>query len=192
MADSTTRVLDQYHAHRFNARGGFPMAKRKTETFYAYQLGPLTAAVAAHGTTNKWEALPVIPLTDSDEVHFAWVTPDDFDYRYPIYLRWGLIANAASKAQALATTIDRLDTGATMAGSDAAGDGATTLTETITTISTATNPGADEPFFSVWGKINGHTSDFDILGVKLVASGQTTADAVRVFCLQISYTPLTA
>lgn len=192
MADSTLRVLPQYHNKIFHASLGKPAADYKVETLYAYQLGVVTAAVAAHGVTDKWEGIPVIPLTDADEVHAIIVTPHDFDSKFPFYLRWGLISNAASKAQALATTVDFVDTGATHSGSDTAGNGATALTETITTISTSSNPGADKPFFSVWGKINGRSTDFDILFAKLVASGQTTADAVRVFCLQFAYRPKTA
>ena len=192
MANSTLRVLDQYHANVFHPHLGKPTPDYKVETLLAYQLGPLTAAVAAHGVNNVWEGIPVIPLTDNDEIHVIWPTPHDFDSKFPFYLRWGLISNAASKAQALATTVDFVDTGATHTGSDTAGDGATALAETITTITTGTNPGANKPFFSVWGKINGRSTDFDILFAKLVASGQTTADAVRVFCLQIAYRPKTA
>lgn len=192
MADSTLRVQPQYHASRFHTHLHKPAPDYKVQTLYAYQLGPLTATVAAHGVTDVWEGIPVIPLTDADEVHAIWVTPFDFDSKAPFYMRWGLISNAASKAQALATTVDFVDTGATHTGSDTAADGATALTETITTISTSTNPGANKPFFSVWGKVNGRTTDFDILFMKLVASGQTTADAVRVFCLQLAYRGLTA
>lgn len=192
MADSTLRVLKQYHKPRFHPHLHKPAAGTKVETFYAYQLGPLTAAVAAHGGTNKWVAAPVIPLANSDEIHMNWVTAHDCDTKQPIYVRWGLISNAASKALTITTTINEVDTGSDHSGSDDAGDGGTALDETIAAITTGSNPGADKPFFSVWGKKNGASTDFDILEVKLVASGETTADAVRVFCLQIAYWPLTA
>jgi hypothetical protein len=192
MADSTTRVLSQYHKPRFHPHLHKPAAGTKVETLYAYQLGPLTAAVAAHGGTNKWVAAPVIPLADSDEVHMNWVTPHDCDTRYPIYIRWGLIANAAAKGGTITTTVSTVDLGATHTGSGDAGDGGTALAQTIAAIATGDNPGADKPFFTVWGKKNGATTDYDILEIKLVASAQTTADALRVFCLQIAYWPRTA
>lgn len=192
MADSTLRVHPQYHSNRYHVHLHKPAADYAVETLYAYQLGPLTAAVAAHGVSNVWEGVPVIPLTDVDEIHSIWVTPFNFDSKAPFYVRWGLLSNADSKALAIATTVDFVDTGATMTGSDTAGDGATALTETITAITTTSNPGTSKPFFSVWGKINGRTTDFDILFLKLVASGQTTADAVRVFCLQLAYRQLAA
>lgn len=192
MADSTTHVLNQYHRARFHPHLHKPAPEMKVETFYAYQLGPLTAAVAAHGVTNKWQAIPVIPLADNDEVHFNWVTAHDCDTKYPIYVRWGLIASAASKASTITTTISTVDTGANHTGSGSAGDGGTALDETIAAITTGSNPGANIPFFSVWGKKNGVTTDFDILEIKLVSTGNTTADNVKVFCLQIAYWPLTA
>jgi len=192
MADSTTRVLPEYHRARFHPHLHKPTASLKTVTLTAYQLGVLTAARGAHAVSDVWEGIDVIPLADNDEIHVIWPTPLDFDSKYPVYIRWGLLSNADSKAQALTTTVDFIDTGATQSGSDLAADGATALNETIAAITTATNPGTSKPFFSVWGKINGRTTDFDILFLKLVASGATTADAVRVFCLQIAYRPLTA
>lgn len=192
MADSTTRVLPPYHANRYHPHLHKPAPELRVETLYAYQLGPLTAGVAAHGVTNVWEGIPVIPLTDADEIHAIWPTPFEFDSKSPFYVRWGLLSNADAKALTIATTVDFIDTGATQTGSDLAADGATALSETIAAITTTSNPGTSKPFFSVWGKINGRTTDFDILFVKLVASGQTTADAVRAFCLQIAYRPLTA
>lgn len=192
MADATLRVLKQWHRRYFHPHLHRPVPKNKIDTLYAYQLGVVTAAHAAHGTTNKWQGLSVIPLANNDEVHAVWITPPDFDYKWPIRIRWGLIANAASKASALTTTVDFVDIGSDHFGSDTAGDGSTALNETIATISTSTNPGADVPFFSVWGKANAQTSDWDALFVKLVSSGNTTADAMRVWCMQVSYVPLTA
>lgn len=192
MADSTTTVLNQYHKSKFHPHLHKPTPKHKVETLYAYQLGPVSAAVAAHGTTNKWQGLPVIPLANSDEIHAVWMSSHGFDSKNPVYVRWGLISNAASKALTITTTVDTVDFGATHAGSATAGDGGTALNETIAAITTASNPGADIPFFSVWGKLNGTSTDFDALFVKLVASGATTADSVRVWCLQVAYRPLTA
>lgn len=192
MANSTLRVLDQYHANVWHPHLGKPVPDYKVDTLLAYQLGPLTAAIAAHGVTDVWQGIPVIPLADNDEIHAIWVTPYNFDSKFPFYARWGLLSNADSKALTIATTVDFVDTGATHAGSDVAADGATPLTETITAITTTSNPGTSKPFFSVWGKINGQTTDFDILFLKLVAGGATTADAVRVFCLQIAYRVKTA
>lgn len=192
MADSTLRVLNQYHKPRFHPHLHKPVAGTKVETLYANQLGPLTAAVAAHGGSNKWVAALVIPLANSDEIHMNWAVPHDCDTKYPIFIRWGLISSANSKALTIATTISTVDTGSTHAGSGDAGDGGTALAETIAAITTGSNPGQDKPFYSVWGKKNGATTDYDILEIKLVASGETTADNVKVWCLQIAYWPFTA
>jgi len=189
--NSARTVVQQYHKQKYHPAYGKPVPQTKRELFYARQLGPLTAAVAAHGTTDKWQAIEVIPLANSDEILFNWLTPYDFDYRHPILVRWGLISNAASKALTITTTYSTVDMGATFAGSGAAGDGATALTQTIAAVTTSSNPGADKPFLSQVGTIEGLTSDFDILELKLVASGQTTADAVRVWCLEIGYRPRT-
>lgn len=183
-------LVHQYHSVKYHPAYGKPVPQTKRELFYARQLGPLTAAVAAHGTSNKWQAIEVIPLANSDEVHFNWVTPYDFDFRHPVLVRWGLISNAASKALTITTTYSTVDMGATLAGSGDAGDGGTALTQTIAAITTGSNPGADKPFMSQIGTIEGITTDYDILELKLVASGQTTADAVRVFCLEIGYRSL--
>lgn len=191
MADSTLRVLNNYHKARFHNSLHKPAAEFKVETLYAYQLGALTAARAAHGTTNKWQGVDVIPLANSDEIHALWVAPHDLDFKFPIYQRWGLIPNNATSALTITTTVDFMDLGATHAGSDAAGDGATAFNETIAAI-TAAQTTADVPFFSVWGKHLAQSTDWDILFTKLVASGQSGADRLRVFCLQIAYRPLTA
>lgn len=190
--DSARRVVLQYHKSRFHSALHKPAADYKREIFYAEQLGPLSAAVAAHGGTNKWVAIKVIPLADADEVHFNWVTPLDFDYRHPIAFRWGLISNAASKAITITTTYSTVDMGADFKGSGDAGDGGTALTNTIAAVSTGDNPGGDKPFMTQVGTIEQLTSDFDILEIKGVAGSATTADAVRVFCLEIYYRPLTA
>lgn len=185
MADSTLRVLDQYHADRFHPHLHKPTPDYKVETFYAYQLGVVSAAQAAHGVSNKWQGIFVIPLADNDEIHAIWVTPHDLDSKFPMYLRWGLIPNNDTSASTLTTTVDYADLGATHAGSDAAGDGATALNETIKAI-VAADTTANIPFFSVWGKMNGRTTDFDILFVKLVSTGNSGADRLRVFCLQLA------
>jgi len=186
MAASTETNLASYHIPRFGSYGK-PSRENIVETFYAYQLGPLTAAVAAHGVTNVWQGMPVIPLANNDEIHFAWKTPNDLDVEYPIKVRWGLISNAATKALTITTTYDRVIEGTTVAA-----DGATAFNDTIPAIATGDNPGANIPFNTKWGKINGTSTEFDILFIKGVASGATTADAVRVTWLQFAYTPLTA
>lgn len=192
MADSTLRVQPPYHANRYHPHLHKPAPELRVETLYTFQLGVVGAVRAAYGVTDVWEGIPVIPLEDTDEIHAIWVTPFEFDSKSPFYVRWGLLSNADSKALTIATTADFIDTGATQAGSDLAANGATALTETITAITTTSNPGTSKPFFSVWGKINGRTTDFDILFVKMLVSGQTTANAVHAFCLQIAYRTLTA
>jgi hypothetical protein len=184
--------VHQYHTSKWHPTLGKPVPQTKSQVFYAYQLGPLTAAVAAHGATNKWQAIPVIPLADNDEIHFNWLTPYDFDFRHPVLIRWGLISSAASKALTLTTTYSTVDMGASFTGSGDAGDGGTALTQTIAAVTTGNNPGANKPFMSQVGTIEGKTSDYDILEIKGVASGATTADNVKVWCLEISYRPLTA
>lgn len=192
MANSTKRLMDGYHLSHFHSHLHKPAPQFVVETMYAYQMGPVTAAIAAHGVTNVWQGVPVVPLDNSDEIHVAWATSHNFDAKHPFYLRWGLIANDSAQAITLTTTVDFVDMGATHTGSDTAGDGATALSETIAAITTTSAAGTNKPYFSVWGKINGRTTDFDALFVKLVASGVTGADTVRVWCLQIAYRPLTA
>lgn len=190
--DGRTTVHQYHKSGRFHPELHKPAAAYKRELFYAEQLGPLTAAVAAHGGTNKWVAAKVIPLANSDEIHFNWLTPYDFDFRQPVLVRWGLIASAASKALVITTTYSTVSMGTGFIGSDDAGDGATVLNRTIAAVTTGSNPGADKPFMSQIGVIEQLITDYDILELKLVASGQTTADNVKVWCLEIGYWPRTA
>lgn len=193
MADSTLRVLNQYHNPRFHPHLHKPAAGTKVETLYAYQLGPVTAAVAAHGVADKWQGIPVIPVADNDEIHAVWMSAHDFDYRYPLYVRWGLLPNNATSASTITTTVDFVDMNGDVdaKGSDAAGDGGTALTETITAI-VAADTTANVPFFSVWGKAAAQSADWDALFVKMVSTGNSSADRLRIWCLQIAYWPHTA
>ena len=192
IVDDARTTVHQYHKARYHPQLHKPVPHYRREIFYANQLGPLTAAVAAHGGTNKWVANLVIPLADNDEVHFNWLTPYDFDYTQPVLVRWGLISNAASKAQTITTTYSTVDMGAGFVGSDDAGDGGTVLNQTIAAIATGDNPGGDKPFMTQIGIIEKLTTEYDILEIKGVAASATTADAVRVWCLEIGYFPLTA
>lgn len=192
MADSTTHVLDQYHRSRFHVHLHKPAPDTKVIEVPATAFSLKTTALDTHGTSVKWEHIKVAPLTDGDEIHVVLSTPHDMDTKFPFYVRWGLISNAAAKAVLLETTYDTVDTGATHAGSDDAGDGGTAFTETIATVTTTANPGADKPFFTVWGKANGTATDFDILHVKAIVTDATTAAAVRAWSMQFAYRPLTA
>lgn len=192
MADSTLHVQPQYHASRFHVHLHKPAADTKVVEVPATAFSLVGAALTTHATSSKWEHISVAPLADNDEVHVALSTPHDMDTRHPFYVRWGLIANAAAKGITMETTYDTVDTGADNTGSDDAGEPATALSETIATIATTDNPGADKPFFTVWGKVNGTATDFDILHVKSLTTDATTGDAVRVWSMQLAYRPLTA
>jgi len=192
MADSTTHVLPEYHRARFHPHLHKPTASYKVVEFLPEDFSLVSAAIAAHGTSSKWEHLEVVPLADADEIHVEFSTPHDMDTKFPFYVRWKLIANAAAKGVTITTTYDTVDCGANHTGSDDAGEPATAFTETIAAIGTTDNPGADKPFFSVWGKVNGATTDFDSIHIKGAATDATTTDAVRVRSLQFAYRPLTA
>ena len=156
--------------------------------FLAYQLGPVTAAVAAHGVTDVWQGIPVIPLADADEIHAICTVPPNADLRHPVYLRWLLIPNAATSVGAITTTIDKVNTTRNWTGSSTAGDGATALSTTIPAVidgETAINV----PFASDWGKIAGvaQSAYYDMLFIKLVAGSMTGADILRVFGLQVAF-----
>lgn len=187
--DSNRYNIIQADNLKYHTRYGKPVANLTQVHIDAEQLDPLTAAIAAHGGSNKWVAKQVIPLANSDEVHYAWDKPDKLDIKYPILLRWGVISNAASKAGALTTTYSKGSRGTNHAGSDDAGDGGTALDQTIAAITTSSNPGQDKPFLSQIGVINGASSDWDWMDIKLVSSGNTTADALRIWCLKIYYVP---
>jgi hypothetical protein len=159
------------------------------ETLYAYQLGPVTAAVAAHGTSNQWQGVPVIPLTNADEIHAAVMVPYGADLIHPQYLRWLLLPDNADSSLTITTTVDTVDMSRDLTGSDAAGDGGTALDVTIPAI-VAAETTAETPFGSDWGKINGKlrsSTFYDCLFVKGVASGQAGADRLRVFGLQVAF-----
>jgi len=189
--DTLRRVPHIWHTPKFHAKLLKPVAQLKRELFYARQLGPLTAAVAAHGVTNVWQGVEVIPLADSDEIHFAWITPPDFDFKSPIMIRWLLLPDNNTSAGTLTVTYDTLDLGATHAGSTIAADGATTMTTTVAAV-VAADTTASIPFFSQTASIEGLTTDFDILFLKLVASSMSAADRLRVHSLEIYYYPLTS
>lgn len=157
------------------------------ETLYAYQLGVLTAAHAAHAVSDKWEGVTVIPLADSDEVHVVYMIPHNAELLHPVYLRWILLPNHTTSAATIATTVDKVDMTRNMTGSDVAGDGATALDTTIPAI-VAAETGADVPFASDWGIIKGvaRGSEYDALFVKLVASGASSADRLRVVAMQVA------
>jgi len=184
------RVPHVYHRKgQYHSNLGKHVPKLRREIFYAYQLGPLTAAVAAHAVTNVWEGVPVIPLANSDEIHFAWFLPPNIDTNFPILLRWGLLPDNNTSALTIATTFDRLSLTSEHKASGTAADGATALDDTLAAV-VAGDTTASKPFWSQVGVIDGTTTAFEILFLKLVASGQSGADRLRVTCLEIYYSPL--
>jgi hypothetical protein len=178
MGASTTVTLPNYHKAKWG-RAGVGSAFLKVARIDAACLGPVTAAEAASGVSNVWEGVLTVPIASNDEIHYAWATPYDLDYRFPLYVRWGVIATADNKAATCLTTYDYLDAG------DTAADGATALAETIP----AKTPGINKVNMTYWGKTTPSTSDFDYLFLKMVATSCTTADNVKVWCLEIAYTP---
>jgi len=196
MADSTTQKLDSYQTPLFHEALHRPVHRTRVQTFYADQLDTVGAALAPHGVAGKWEHINVIPLANADEIHKVIVVPHDMDVNFPFFLRWGLIPNNATSALTIATLVDLIDVGASQAGSGSAGEPATALDETIAAI-TAAQTTANIPFYSMWGKKNpvvvgGDIGRLDIVHVKLTASGQSSADRLRVFCLQFAYKPMAA
>lgn len=191
MADSTTRRLMQYHSSRYHRHLHKPAPDTKVETIYATQLGPVTAAEAAHTTTDKWEGVRVIPLDANDEVHFAWATPADFSYKDFVYVRLLYIPNHASAGTVITVTYDKVSMGTNGTGSDDAGNGATSFSETIETVTDA-QTNIDQPLASPWGKIVGSTTDYDVLFLKIVAGTASGADRLHLWAVQIGYHPLTA
>lgn len=179
MAASTLSKLLNYH----NGRPGVRVFDNEWEvtTLYAYQMGPLTAAHAAHATTNKWEGVPVIPLDASDEVHIAWVLPNEMDCKEEILMRAVWLPNNNSAGTVTTFTYDRVTF-----NSSVAADGVTALSETITSPADA-DTDADYPITSMWGKIPGHTTDFDALFVKLVAGTASGADRLHLFAVQFAW-----
>lgn len=177
--DSDNRKLHIYQRTRLN--------DYQVETLYAYQLGVLTAARAAHGVSNQWEGVDVIPLADSDELHVIYMIPHNTDLRKHVYLRWILIVGSAdSAASTLTTTIDKIDMLRVMTGSDTTADGATALTTTIPAITIAETETENFPFASDWGRIAGTATLYDALFIKMVSSANTSADRLRVIALQVA------
>lgn len=191
MADSTTRRLTQYHTSRFHPHLHKPAAEYKAETFYARDLGVVTAGHRAYGVSAKWEGVTVIPLDNGDKVQFAWLTPLDFDWKHPVYVQLCYIPDDNASATALTVTYDRLSMGATLIGSGVAADGASTFTETIESVTDAQTD-ADKPLCSPWGKINGSATEFDVLFLNIVAGAVSAADNLCLVALRIAYRPLTA
>ncbi|MCK5020564.1 MAG: hypothetical protein KAS32_26330 [Candidatus Peribacteraceae bacterium] len=191
--DADNRVLSQYHKKVGHNSLGSPTPQTKVITIDAPQLDPVGAALAAHGTSVKFEHVRVIPLADADEIHYVITTPHDFDGRYRYYLRWQLISNNAAGGAAITTTVDELDAGSTQTGSDEAGEPATALDTPIPAITDAETT-ADVPFYSDWGiKIPVESGpDINMIHLKLVASSASGADRLRVMKLQFGYWPLTA
>ena len=180
MAASTKVTLDHYHKAKYgNLGAGSPYLK--VDTIYAADLGHVTAgAPAANGVSTKWAGVMMVTCATNDEIHFAWAIPHDFNYKFPIYVRWGVYTIADSKSITCTTTFDAVSAG------DTAADGATAFTDTIPLIT----PGDDIVNFTYWGKIPAQTSDFDYLFLKNIAT-VTTADNGKVWCLEIAYTSLT-
>lgn len=158
----------------------------QVKTLYAYQLGVITAAHAAHGVSNQWNGIWVVPLADSDEIHAIFMIPHNANLKYPMYLRWVLVPNNNSSGATLTTTVDKVDMTRTMEGSDVTADGATSLDTVIPAITDAETT-AETPLASDWGKISGSNTLYDALFVKLVASSASGADRLRVAALQIGY-----
>lgn len=192
MADSTTHVLNQYHRARFHPHLHKPVAEAKVIEVPVKAMSLVGATETAHGTSGKWEHIIVAPLKNGNEIHVVLSAPHDMDTKFPFYVRWGLIANEAAKGVTMETTYDTVDLGATHEGSDDAGEPTTALSETIPTLGTDDVPGVDKPFFTPWGKVNGTATDFDIVHIKALVTDATTDDAVRCWCMQFGYRPLTA
>lgn len=177
--DALSRRLNNYQRRK--------AGEYQSDFIDAVVLTPVTAALAAHGTTDDWENLRVIPLADSDEVHALYIIPPNVDLIFPIYLRWHLISNAASGGVTLTTTVDKIDMTMDFTGSATAGNGATALDTTIPAITDA-EAAADIPFASDYGKINGiaRGSEYQALFVKVIASSATSADRCRIVQLEIA------
>jgi hypothetical protein len=180
MGASTLTALPHYHKAKYG-KFGAGSSYLKVDRIYAGDLGYVAAgAPAANGVSDKWQGVQMIPIASNDEIHFPWAAPHDLDYRYPIYVRWGLYATAASKEATMTTTYDYVSSG------DTAADGATALAETIP----GKTPGDDKVDWTYWGETTPATSDFDVLFLKAVAT-VTTADNVKVWALEIAYTSRT-
>jgi len=191
LLDSDNRVLHPYHKERWHHHLAKPTPELKVCSFNAVVLDPVTATLAAHGTSVKFEHIRVIPLADADEIHYQFSTPHDFDGRKDWYLRWKLISNNAAGGATITTTVDLIDVGSTHAGSDEAGEPATALDTVIPAITDAETT-ADVPFYSDWGIKTGQAADINTIHVKLVASSASGADRLRVVELQFGYWPITA
>lgn len=170
-----------------------PVANYESKYVPAVIMQPVLAALAAHGTTDKWENFRVIPLANADEVHNLVFVPGWADLRYPVYLRWHLIPGNAASGGTLTTTVDKINMGVSddFVGSDDAGDGVTALDTVIPAITDAETT-IDKPFASDFGKINGQTARYHAIFVKLVAASMSGADRLRVVALEVAFKKLQA
>lgn len=161
------------------------------KTFDVDQLSPVTAAIAAHGVTNKFENLRVLPLADSDEFHALFHLPPDLDLKKRIYFYATLISNAAAKATTLTVTYDALTHGQidnSGVTASTVGDGATAVSQGIDAVAVGDNPGANKIFDTMIGYINpDNTSvrDWQSIFFKVISSANTTADAIRVIAFHV-------
>lgn len=186
MADSTLTSLPNYHKNR--KRQGGHTAEWHVDTLYAYQIGVVSAARAANGVSNVWQGVDVIPLANADEVHILWIPPHHINWAAPLKVRFIFFSNNASGGSTMTLTYDKVTWGE--AGDAAvAADGATALTTTLAAITDAATT-ANYPIASVWGEINGSTTNFDALFFKGVSSSNSGADRLRVVAFQVAYKSL--
>ena len=142
-----------------------------------FDMGANTPALAAHGQASKFQYVYVVPMTNADEIEYAWRLPFDVDVREKIYIAFAVISNADSKALTLTPTYDVLAAGETTAA------GATALDGTIPSKTCTT---AHYLYWTYYGWIadSGATAG-DLMHITVAASGQTTGDAVRVVGMHI-------
>ena len=138
-----------------------------------------------HDVTNVWQGVPVIPLSDNDEIHFAYMIPHNANTKYPMYLRWILLPNNGTSASTIVTTIDKVSTTRTWEGGTTVADGATVLDTVIPAI-IAGETVVSQVFASDWGKINGSATLFDVLFLTMLSTSNSSADRLRVVALQIA------
>lgn len=187
MAASTETSLMCYHKKR--GRQGPHTLEWWVDTLYAYDMGVITAAHAAYGTTNKGQGVWSIPLTNADEVHILWIPPHHWNYKEPVKLRYLIFPNNASSGITLTTTYDKVAWGEGATAATLA-DGATSLTSTHSAITDAETT-ADYPLVTEWAQVNkGSETDFDAFFFKMVASGQTGADRARLIAAQFAFKSL--
>ena len=145
-----------------------------------FDMGTGTGAspgLAAHGVSGKFQYVYVVPMTNVDEIEYAWRVPFDCDVAERIYIAFAIISNADSKALTLTPTYDVLAAGETTAAGATALDG---------TIPSKTCTSANYLYWTYYGWLEGSkVTAGDLMHLTVTASGQTTGDAVRVVGMHI-------